>query len=130
MPICEECGSDVQLISFDDFCADCEHVKKLFAKRDARKVLKKMIYVKDVFNALPSPQRTIMRHCDECVFAKMSKDEMELFCLQHHKPRFYQPKDGDFTSGKWGWRKKCEDFEYLKLVEDAMISQLIKDAEQ
>ena len=130
MAICEECGSAVSLLSFDELCADCEHKEKLLARKHLRSGLKKFVYMRDVFESLPEARQMIVRNCNECAYARLSKDELDLFCLRGHHPRFFQPKSGDFTSGEWGWRRKCDDFVYSRTVEDRMINALIEEVEK
>ena len=130
MAICEECGSIVELTSFDALCADCEHIEKVSTIKQTEDAITKLLYIKDVYDALPVAQKKIMRNCDECIFSRASADEMHMSCLKYHRPKFYQPKSGDFTSGEWGWRRKCEDFRYKKPEEALLLGKLIGDAQK
>jgi hypothetical protein len=125
MPICEECGDSVQQISFDDFCADCEFNKKVVVTNAMRDLAQRFLYKIEVLEHFPEKEQAFLRHCDECVFGRPDEFNMHMGCLKYHKPRFFQPKDGDFTSGRWGWMRSCLDFKYTKIQEAVRIKELL-----
>lgn len=125
--ICEDCGNVAQLLSFDEMCADCEHKAKIKLQKFLQSRVATTIYMQEVFDELPKSKQAIMRHCDDCVFGKPSADQMHMSCLKYHRPRFFQPKSGDFTSGKWGWQRKCTDFAYPKVLEEELVKELLYD---
>jgi len=124
MAICENCGDSVELISFDEFCADCEHLQRMTLQKKAEESIRKLLYIKEVFDE--GTRKTIARNCEDCVFAGLRNNGLDLICSKYHRPRFYQPKSGDFTSGNWGWRRNCSDFRYTKVVENQLIKNLME----
>lgn len=49
------------------------------------------------------------QYCDECKY-RYYMEEGPFHCLKNHKPRFYQPKNGNVYSDGWGYKRRCSDF--------------------
>jgi len=112
MELCYECGKIVAELSPRSRCVTCEYKRCTQNERDNDLLQTELADLRLIFEKVPSQYRTIMRHCDECAYGHF-KDSLglQLVCFKKHKPRFFQPKSGDFTSGEWGWMRKCEDFQ-------------------
>jgi len=85
----------------------------------------RLLYKVEVVEHFPERERAFMRHCDDCVHGRSDELVMRMGCAKSHRPRFFQPKSGDFTSGQWGWMRSCRDFKYKKIVEEQKIKDLL-----
>lgn len=62
---------------------------------------------------MPAKFRPPLRFCDECRFAELRPegDDVRLLCAHNHTPPFVVPDWPEIASGKWGWMRRCSDFE-------------------
>ena len=49
-------------------------------------------------------------YCDECVHFDFEPMDFEKPCKKGHAPKFFLPKNDDYGSIDWGWKRNCDDF--------------------
>jgi hypothetical protein len=108
--ICEKCGNVCKDVSVRDWCVECEWKTAIRANNALEKQAERIRELEDTLANIPEQHRVPIRLCKECRFSVSDPLGLELRCTKGQNPRFMQPKAGDFTSGVWGYQKKCSIF--------------------
>jgi hypothetical protein len=108
--ICENCGAIAKEVSIRDFCVDCEWRIAKRQEKEIQELKEEISEFKEIFEQVPEAYRVPTRLCKECMYGDFDALGVEMACLKRQRPRFIQPKSGDFTSGLWGYQKKCSVF--------------------
>ena len=108
--ICHNCGEVCQDLSVRDWCVNCEWRDAARNKQQLAKLKRELEDAKEALDQVPEQYRTPVRLCVECMFSEFDPLGINMRCGQKQKPRFVQPKSGDFTSGRWGYQLKCKVF--------------------
>lgn len=66
------------------------------------------------------------RYCDTCAHSGWDDATETFLCAKGHKPRWYKPKNGDWSGDlTWGYKRRCEDFELRRCGCDFLLTRRV-----